>query len=426
MSSVCVALGIIILLSGVIINPWAGKLYRVDMINYQDVMWTYFVWAVVIGLVVVGSGLIFRMTTSGKIQNVAILVVTCLLIVLSDRLLLARLGLPLWMPDLDNHYKHRPNTVRSWGSSFNDKLIRINQYGHHDRDFPLHKGKNEFRGLMIGDSVTMGHGMTYEETFSNQLENILREKVGSRRNYRIINAGVQGYSTFQEYNTLRRSLVFKPDFIAIGFCMNDPTEPFVVDERFGGVGLDYHGITQASSMLISYTSNETGYGRWLQRLQERKKSKELTKKWEVYSVKEMARSRVDDPRFAENWKMVLLYLNKMYDVTRSENIRVALLIFPHTFQLMNDELKEPQHILIEHARARNIDVIDLTDVFEREIFNRGIVKLLKENEFSNDEIHGLYRDRIRKYFLDEDHFTVEGHKSVASRLFGYVSSHYSF
>jgi len=425
-ASMFIALGIVVFLSGLIINPWAGKLYRGNMINHYDVMLSYFIWAIVSSILIFGTSLIFRSVRSKRIENITVLFMTCMLIALSDRLLLAKLGLPLWVADVENHYRHRPNTIRLWGSYYNNKLIRINKYGHHDNDFPLKKGDNEFRGLIIGDSITMGHGVTYEETFSNQLENILREKNGYRRSYQIINAGVQGYSTFQEYNLLMESLVFKPDFIAIGFCMNDLTEPFVVDKRFGGVGSDYHGITQVSSLFVSYILNETGYGRLIQKFQSLNKSVEMEGRFEAYSIKKVAQSSVDDPKFSENWKSVLFYLDKIYDTARNQDTKIVLLIFPHTFQLMNDGLQEPQRILINHAKSKNIDVIDFTNVFEKLIFNEGIVKLPAENGFSSDEIHGLYQERISTYFLDEDHYTVEGHRIVASQLYTYLSSYYSF
>ena len=419
-----IAVGIAVFLSGLIINPWAGKLYRRNIINYRDVMLSYFIWATAISVMIVGASLIFRSVRSKKIGHITVLLTTCMLIALSDRLLLAKLGLPLWEADPENHYRHRPDTIRSWGDSYGNKLIRINKYGHHDDDFPLNKRDHEFRGLMIGDSVTMGHGLTYEETFSNQLEGVLREKTGDRRHYQMINAGVQGYSTFQEYNLLRESLVLKPDFIAVGFCMNDLAEPFVVDQRYGGVGSDYHGITQVPSLFVSYLLNETGYGRTLQQLQSRNKSVETKRRWETYSVKKIARSPVDDPKFAENWKTTLFYLDKIYGTAKGQDIKIVLLIFPYTFQLMNSDLQEPQRILADHAKSRNVDVIDFTSVFENLVFDTSTVQLLMEKGFSPEEIHGLYRARIRTYFLDDSHYTVEGHRIVASQLYTYLSSHY--
>ncbi len=285
-SSLLVALGGITVLSALLINPWTGELYHSTPVNYQDVLSMYFGWAMTLGILMVANGLLLRWITSDTVKNMSLMFATCALIVLSDRLLLAMVGLPLWIADLDSHYKQRPNAVRSWGVAYNNKLIQINSYGQHDDEFPMKKGLGEFRGLMLGDSITMGHGVSREETFANQLETLLNAT--GHRTARIINAGVQGYAIFQEYNTLLDSFLFEPDFITIGFCMNDLVEPFVVDRRFGGVGVDYHGITQASSVFTSYLLNETGYGRWVQNLHNRKKSVEVAKRWEMFSVKELS------------------------------------------------------------------------------------------------------------------------------------------
>lgn len=59
-ASMFIALGIVVFLSALIINPWVGKLYRSKMINYHDVMLSYFIWAIVISILIVGTSLIFR------------------------------------------------------------------------------------------------------------------------------------------------------------------------------------------------------------------------------------------------------------------------------------------------------------------------------------------------------------------------------
>ena len=420
-SSFLVALGGFVLLSALLVNPWIGRFYRGNIVNFHDVMAGYFVWAMVLGCIMVGSGLLVRRWDSGVSKNMILVLVSCALIVLSDRLLLAKFGLTLWMADLANHYKHRPNAVRSWGSLYENKLIRINAYGYHDDDFPLKKGEHEFRAVMLGDSVTMGHAVTRDEAFPNQLEALLNAKDGTR-SFQIINTGVQGYGTFQEYNAFKDSLVFEPDFAAIGFCMNDLSEPFVVDKRLGGVGLDYHGVTQASSILASYLLNETGYGRLLQYLRTMNESVEVGKMHERFSVKKISQVPVSDPAFSENWRIVLSDLDKVYALAKKQHIPIVLLIFPFTFQLLDEAYRVPQTILTAHARSRDVDVIDFTKVFAPLIFDAKFLNLLRQKGFSEQEIMALYRQKIEKYFLDEDHYTVEGHKVIAAKLADYLVS----
>jgi lysophospholipase L1-like esterase len=420
-SLLVVTIGIASLISSILIHPSVSRYWRADILNYQDVSLQYAVWSAVLGVVVLTVGFTFFKVNSSRMGHVVTLFTTLSIIVLSDRLLLATYGLPLWIPDAENHYVHRPNVIRSWGKEFEDKLIRINSYGHHDDEFPIKKGKGEFRGIILGDSIAMGHGVTSDETFANQLERQLLKASGRKYDhYQIINAGVQGYSTFQEFHVLERSLIFEPDFIAVGFCMNDVTEPFVVNREFGGLGIDYHGVMQTSNFAARYLINETGYGRLIQKRRSQSMSNELRQLWDLHGSKYMASHPRDDRQTVAGWNMVLSYLRQIHEMAMSNHIDFVLLVFPDTYQLMDKEYQVPQQILRDYAEQAGVAIIDFTPIFEDLIFEQPIVNFLKERGFSFAEIQALHENRIRKYFLDRDHYTPDGHKIVASKLYNYV------
>jgi len=185
-----------------------------------------------------------------RLLGLSLLFLSLAAIVLADRLLLVKFGLPLWKYDIELHYRHRPGIARTIHQRGKARgTYRINRYGHNDDEFPVAKPDGELRGVSIGDSVTMGYGRPYASTFAAQLEGLLQAQDGRHRSHQIINAGVHGYSSPQERRILEESLRFQPDFIAVGCCMNDVTEPFLIDERLGGVGLDYHGVTQTGNWI---------------------------------------------------------------------------------------------------------------------------------------------------------------------------------
>ena len=82
---------------------------------------------------------------------------------------------------------------------------------------------------MIGDSVTMGHGVERGETFANQLEGLIDRFTPGGPTSQVVNAGVQGYDTEQEVQMFIETMAFKPRFAFVGFCVNDvplnATEP---------------------------------------------------------------------------------------------------------------------------------------------------------------------------------------------------------
>jgi len=329
-----------------------------------------------------------------KIKNYLVIISTILLIIIIDRALLSYFGQPLWEWDEKLHYKHRINTIKYW-ESFNHKPIRINEYGQHDDSFPLKKKKKELRILNLGDSITMGHGVTKDETFSKYLEQILTHSLKNYETVQAINAGVQGYSTFQELEVLKRDSIFEPDLVTIGFCLNDITEPFIVNKNFGGTGLDYHKVTQAPNKFLSYLLNETGFGRLIQEIRIRKLDARQEKLAELYDVRKMLLNK-EDPIYQAQWAFTLKMLNNIYSFCKSRNIKVVLLIFPYTFQFYEKNLIWAQSLLIKNAMENGVEYIDFLDVIKKKI-----------NSNQND---------LKYYYLDEDHFTPLGHKIVAEEL----------
>jgi lysophospholipase L1-like esterase len=300
-------------------------------------------------------------------------------------------------------------------------LVVINRWGFHDTDFPLEKPAREFRALMLGDSVTMGFGVTYAETFSAHLEELLDARDRKFASHQVINTGVHGYSTFQEKRVLERTLVFAPDIVFVGFCMNDVTEPFVVDKNYGGTGLDYHGVTQTPGPMAGWLANETGFGRLVQALAWSNRTLQAEKRLEVYNVRSMAAESRTSPKMQEAWRSLLKEMGDLYGVAAKHGVPVVLVIFPYTFQLADEGLRAPQRILARHAAEHGVDVIDTTGDFAQTVFDDpDLVRYLRRKGKTPDEILAYHRHIADRYFYDEDHFTDAGHRIVARRLFDYL------
>jgi len=414
--------GVGMLLSAFIINPWLGKLSRgAAVVDYADVLRSYFWWALVLGAATFALG---RKVAKAKswADGFSVFFLLIALFVLFDRWLLTKFGLTIWAYDPELHYVHRKGAVRTLSAAGRpEDLIHINEHGFHDTEFPRDKPAGELRGLMLGDSVTMGYGVTYAETFSKLLEDILDERDAKNSSHQIINSGVHGYSTFQERVTFERNLDLSPDFVAVGFCMNDVTEPFVVNTKYGGTGLDYHGVTQTPNPISGLLSNETGFGRLMQKFSQRGKTIERAKLAEIFNAQAMALESRTNPQFQEGWRIVLDEMSKLYAVAEDNDLPIVLLIFPYTFQLNDPSLLIPQEILKEHAAEHGVDVIDLTPIFAEAIFKEeSVIKALEQEGKEPKEIAKFFRWRMSEYFFDADHFRQPGHELVAEALYSWL------
>lgn len=100
--------------------------------------------------------------------------------------------------------------------------VQINALGFRDvKDYQLAKPPGTYRILILGDSVTFGHGALQEETYPS----LLRERLQQWRpdtNWEVWNLGVPGYNTTQELKYLERvGPSYQPDLVVIGFYEND-------------------------------------------------------------------------------------------------------------------------------------------------------------------------------------------------------------
>lgn len=403
LSKIFILIGILEIISSILIFPDVAIFWRKNIVNYHSAMIDYSLYASLIGLLTIACGFLQKKSKKNIITNLSILYLTVSLFFLGDRLLLAKYGYGLWKHDLELHFVHRPNSTYTWGSEYDNKLIKINCDGYHDDEFNAIKKLEEFRIFMLGNSITMGHGVNKDEAFSNQLEQLYDSCFVN-----VFNLGVQGYSTMQEFEVLKRNIKFDPDIIFIGFCLNDITEPTYVNKNFGGMGYDYHQIYQISNSILGYLINETGFGKLLYRL---KYSDELinSKLNELKFVQDLSKDPFFGKKIVESWKQNFESIKKIKDFTNSKSTRFFVLIFPYTFQLFNNDLTKPQNILKTFLSHESISYLDFTDIFKN-IIQKEIDSGANLNQ------------SISKYYLDEDHYTVTGHRVIAKHIKQFLDS----
>jgi hypothetical protein len=423
-------IGAVIMLSGLVVNPWVGVYYQDYIENYRDVMLSYVWWSLGLGLLLVVLGFYAARRAREGWTGMAMTVTILSLVVLADRALLVVFGLSYWVPDPVVGYRHRPDAVRVRGSrllpALDERLrgmrIAINRYGHHDDDFPQAKPPSELRGLMLGDSVTMGDGMEKHDAIAHQLEVLLGQNDREYNTHQIINTGVEGYSTNHEFAIFRESLVFAPNFVTVGLCLNDVTDPAVFDTDLGGIGR-FSGVFHHSNSITGYLTNETGFSRLIAWVLTPELTLEQRRLAQVYNVRDMVVAPSGDKRFEAGWTLVLDNLQAIYRLAREQQIEVVLLVYPFTFQLFAEELQRPQKILLQHAHEHGVDAIDLTRVYEEAILTdiKQILLGLREGQdMAIEDMDMLAAFQAQRYFIDEDHPTPIGNRLAAGRLAEYL------
>ena len=106
----------------------------------------------------------------------------------------------------------------SCSGATSSEVIQTNELGL--RDAPVREDGAR-RILAIGDSCTYGWGLAQSDAFPQVLQSLLHRRFGAD-SYRVINAGVPGYTSHHGLLYLReRGLALRPEIVIFGFGFND-------------------------------------------------------------------------------------------------------------------------------------------------------------------------------------------------------------
>ena len=134
---------------------------------------------------------------------------------------------PLLISDQFVHHKIPPNTyIKIERSEFN-YIQRSNNIGLRGPDIQLRKKTGTYRILMLGDSFTMGEGVSDNLTFSALLEEFLNSNDGAinGKNVEVLNAGVDSYCPILSFIQLTKiAPLLEPDLVIHNLDMTDLTQ----------------------------------------------------------------------------------------------------------------------------------------------------------------------------------------------------------
>jgi lysophospholipase L1-like esterase len=275
--------------------------------------------------------------------------------------------------------------------------VRINGKGLRGPEVDYAKSPGITRILYLGDSVTFGDGLPRDkQSFPYLVEPLLESSLG--RGIETINAGVGGYSPWQEYAYLAsEGIRYAPDLIVVSFVLNDVTEKFAL-RRFGGDSEGWQ-LQNAVSGKLEKLLKGSSIAYFVRQVMARSRFgddvQEGAKKQESLEVEDLA-LHPDRPQVRKAWEITLRELDDIFEYGRARGIPVVLVVFPFVFQF-DDPVRYsvPQQIVTRHAAARGVPVIDLLPPLA-DLVERGT--------------------KPQDLFLDEDHPSEQGCRIVAQIL----------
>ncbi|MDD5356409.1 MAG: SGNH/GDSL hydrolase family protein [Candidatus Omnitrophica bacterium] len=149
-----------------------------------------------------------------------------IIIALSSSFFITEYMLRLYMKNSQAHTWYRPHPILCWWNrpsvknfkNYSDANVEsINSRGfRYYEEVPLYKAGNEYRIFTLGNSSAFGVGVADSETFTAQLESMLRKRFGQQYRIRAVNAACPGHTTYQNLLELKTMILpLRPDIVII-------------------------------------------------------------------------------------------------------------------------------------------------------------------------------------------------------------------
>lgn len=252
-------------------------------------------------------------------------------------------------------YRRIPNT--SWIR--NNIRYDINQHGWQDYHYEYQKPENTFRIVVVGDSVTNGHGVQLDDTYAKQLERQLNNKVVSNLNYEVLALSLGALNSVQEAHLLEvEGIKYDPDLIVIGYVLNDPAPGASLRaQRRKHERLLPRIKGAASRSSIVHYAYKAGKRIWwkiavVMRLEQTAE----------YIHQDYFSALHQDPK---KWNEVVGALERIKKLSEPREVPVVLALFPILYQLDDYRWTEVHQQVRDAAEQNGIDVLDLLERFKR-------------------------------------------------------------
>lgn len=312
--------------------------------------------------------------------------------------------IPLW--NSSGPFRADPNLNWAFKPSFNGTLgkihFRTNALGLRGEEI-TNKPSDEYRILVLGGSVTAGTDVEEKEIYVSYLQDSLNKD--SKKKFKIINAGVPGYSPFQYLYVLRNiGPKINADMVLLDFAINDVLEgrakPIHIDNKpefrmkDAFLRLDsgqpmQRKIINRITDLPRYTALYTVYF-WLKKVVVRTFAK---KEENFFAWMEEELLNENPSAFVEqSWEKTKQEVLDIRDMAKSQHAQFAMVIFPLRQQMLTPNgLDRPQRIMRDLTEKEGIILVDLLPAFRKEKDNPDI-------------------------FIDSNHIAPPGHHLVARTI----------
>ena len=340
------------------------------------------------------------------IVNCLVSIITvCILFLLAEGV--TRLVMPdsvklrlMHQPDEKLGYALVPTYTMTHQTSEYSVSININSEGLRDHDYSAKKDPLIYRILVLGDSFTFGVGVNAGESYPKMLEAMLNKtsRGNAAKRYEVINAGVEGYGTEQEYLYLQKlQSRYKPDLVIVGLHSND------IDDVMRGIP------SAIMKQKIKRHFYFLSYLRGVHLLV----TEAFTKKFILENILAIYQDHYS-PEFERALHRTEELLVDIRDFARSQGAKTLVVIIPSCLEIDRAEWDKKGFGRLYNDAFFTGNMGRFSDTFTEFGKPRQLPTLPLLPALRNSSVRPIY-------FTRDPHWTREGHRVAAESIFMYLT-----
>ena len=263
-------------------------------------------------------------------------------------------------------HEHVPNS----GAHLMGVDVKINSRGLRDREIPYERGPSLRRILMLGDSITEGWGVPFDETFAKRIERLSATHSPA---IEVINAGVGNYNTIMEVEYfLQEGHKYQPDIVVLNYFIND-AEPV---PSYSSVN-----FLRRNSYSCAFISG---------RIDILMRQLSARPDWFNYYLNLYGNG---DTR---GWLEAKASIHKLADYCRLHHVKVLIAIIPELHDVQHYRFGKITDIVHRTAEENGVEFLDLLPALEREESSRLWVTRsdLHPNSYAHELIAGTLFQKL--------------------------------
>lgn len=314
--------------------------------------------------------------------------------------------------------------------------VQVNQESVRDVDWPLDKPADEFRIAVLGDSFVEALQVPVEDRLTEQMADLLSHDAAfAGKKVRVMNFGMSGFGTGQEYLMLReRAAKYQPDIVVLAFLSgNDFSDncrslrehnqrPFF-EVRDGKLVLD-DSFAKKRSWKDELARELAAESRILQVTYEAKRDLRDLRGWAPETAQKDGASRElelneyaylppETPAWKEAWQITEQLLLAINDESRKIGAKLLVVVMPNDDQMHPDPARRQQfadHLKIDSLEYPNQRIMSFCR--EHEIPALDLLPPMR----TYGEEHGVYLHGFENTAMGRGHWNPAGHRLGAELI----------